>query len=74
MSHSPGLLSTLGKRVDIFLNPKRVASVGRNRVAIELAIRFRDPGLPQRQPWALRCNRFAVKQSELLRPRDFLNC
>jgi hypothetical protein len=50
--------------VDILLNPERVAPVGRNRVAVEISYSIHYPGLPQRQPWALRHNRFAVKQFE----------
>ena len=44
----PRVASTLGKRVDILVNPERVAPVGRNRVAVELAIQFCNPGLPKR--------------------------
>ncbi len=57
----PRVVSTLGKQVHIVINPERVAPVGRNRVAVELAIKFCNPGLP-RQPWALRRHRVAVKQ------------
>ena len=59
MSQSPGVASTLGKQV---LNPERVPRVGRNRVGVESAIQFRNPGLPRRQPWPLSHNRFTVKQ------------
>src|SRR5713101_5458457 len=34
----PRVASTLGRHVDILLNPERVAPVGRNRVAVELVI------------------------------------
>ena len=47
----PRVASTLGTRVDILLNPERVAPVGRNRDAVELAIQFPNPGLPLRLPW-----------------------
>jgi hypothetical protein len=57
--------------VDILLNPERVAPVGRNRVAVEIGYSIHYPGLPQRQPWALRYNRFAVKQFESQNCRGF---
>jgi hypothetical protein len=57
--------------VDILLNPERVAPVGRNRAAVEIGYSIHYPGLPQRQPWALRHNRFAVKQFESKRCGGF---
>jgi hypothetical protein len=57
--------------VDILLNPERVAPVGRNRVAVEIGYSIHYPGLPQRQPWVLRHNRFAVKQFESQGCRGF---
>jgi hypothetical protein len=57
--------------VDILLNPERVAPVGRNRVAVEISYSIHYPGLPQRQPWALGQNRFAVKQFESQNCRGF---
>ncbi len=67
----PRVASTLGEQVDIFLNLERVAPVGRNRVAVEIGYSIHYPGLPQRQPWALRHNRFAVKQFEPQGHRGF---
>jgi len=57
--------------VDILLNPERVASGGRNRVAVEIGYSIHYPGLPQRQPWASRRNRFAVKHFESQGCRGF---
>jgi hypothetical protein len=46
--------------------PGTGCAIGHNRFAVELAIKFFNPGLP-RQPWALRHHSFAVKQ---FKPED----
>src|SRR5258707_9537630 len=62
MSQSPGLLQPWVSRCTSFSTRNGLRHLDATALRLKSGIQFRNPGLAQRQPWALRHNRFAVKQ------------